>query len=240
MPRCGSWTPLALDIIIYYALDSLSGGLRDYTVWRRITKVTVNQYLIISTTVIENIYTYSGGHGGVDCGNVVPWVYLCGDCHFKKHISNFHTNSHSMQCVGVETDDEQLSLTCPFCSERGFYLDNLASHVHIDHTEETAEVKCPVCVAQGNSVGLLKYEDLRLHLSYLHEFGTLTTQRQSMVIEYINQYVNMSTLAGIYGSPILRGVGYDFLMFPYQFSGNLLYDEYGYIYTEGKDPRNRG
>ncbi|KRY90811.1 E3 ubiquitin-protein ligase KCMF1 [Trichinella pseudospiralis] len=165
---------------------------------------------------------------------------LCGDCHFKKHISNFHTNSHSMQCVGVETDDEQLSLTCPFCSERGFYLDNLASHVHIDHTEETAEVKCPVCVAQGNSVGLLKYEDLRLHLSYLHEFGTLTTQRQSMVIEYINQYVNMSTLAGIYGSPILRGVGYDFLMFPYQFSGNLLYDEYGYIYTEGKDPRNRG
>ncbi|KRZ10004.1 E3 ubiquitin-protein ligase KCMF1 [Trichinella zimbabwensis] len=165
---------------------------------------------------------------------------LCEDCHFKKHISKFHTNCHSMQCVGVETADEQLSLTCPFCSERGFYLDNLASHIHIDHSGETAEVKCPVCVAQGNSVGLLKYEELRLHLSYIHELGALTTQRQSMIIEYISQYVNMATSAGIYGASILRGIGYDFFMFPYQFSGNLPYDEYGYIYTEGKDPRNRG
>ncbi|KRX25864.1 E3 ubiquitin-protein ligase KCMF1, partial [Trichinella nelsoni] len=176
--------------------------------------------------------SYSGHH--FTC--LICFDYsLCEDCHSKKHISMFHTNSHSMQCVGLQTVDHQLSLACPFCSEQGFFFDSLVSHIQSDHNGETAEVLCPVCVAQSCSVNFLKYDELQVHMNYTHEFGTLTTQREGPMIQYINQHMNPAT-----GIPIFFGTRNDSLMFSYQFSADLPYDRHGYIFTEGKDPRNRG
>ncbi|KRY23906.1 E3 ubiquitin-protein ligase KCMF1, partial [Trichinella patagoniensis] len=176
--------------------------------------------------------SYSGHH--FTC--LICFDYsLCEDCHSKKHISMFHTNSHSMQCVGLKTADHQLSLACPFCSEQGFFLDGLVSHIQSDHNGETAEVLCPICVAQSASVNFLKYDELHVHMNYTHEFGTYTPQREGPIIQYINQYVNPAT-----GIPIFFGTRNDSLMFSYQFSADLPYDRHGYIFTEGKDPRNRG
>ncbi|OUC39684.1 hypothetical protein D917_00858 [Trichinella nativa] len=116
--------------------------------------------------------SYSGHH--FTC--LICFDYsLCEDCHSKKHISMFHTNSHAMQCVGLQTADNQHSLACPFCSEQGFFLDGLVSHIQSDHNGETAEVLCPLCVAQSSSVNFLKYDELLVHMNYTHEFGLAPT-----------------------------------------------------------------
>ncbi|KRZ59605.1 E3 ubiquitin-protein ligase KCMF1 [Trichinella nativa] len=176
--------------------------------------------------------SYSGHH--FTC--LICFDYsLCEDCHSKKHISMFHTNSHAMQCVGLQTADNQHSLACPFCSEQGFFWDGLVSHIQSDHNGETAEVLCPLCVAQSASVNFLKYDELLVHMNYTHEFGTFTPQREGPIIQYINQHVNPAT-----GIPIFFGTRNDSVMFSYQFSADLPYDRHGYIFTEGKDPRNRG
>ncbi|UJR22652.1 hypothetical protein I4U23_025691 [Adineta vaga] len=131
---------------------------------------------------------------------------LCSICFDNRLNVSFQTHSihHSMQLILTANDYEHiyfgqkrishspLSLTCSFCNQNGFSLDNLIQHINEIHSTANHFVLCPICFTRQNHL----VRHLREHteeniISKNKQMKTLNrTNEKSLLEQFICNYSN--------------------------------------------------